>query len=84
MHRALSIPEVLRLILSLDISRETMRNAALTCSRWKDPALDQLWKELDSVFPLLWVLIPLELEAVGAQYEKRVWVSASVSTPVFE
>ncbi|KAG8953603.1 hypothetical protein FRC00_006187 [Tulasnella sp. 408] len=63
MHRALSIPEVLQLVLSSDISQETIRNAALTCSLWKDPALDRLWKELDSVFPLVWVLIPLELEA---------------------
>ncbi|KAG9045363.1 hypothetical protein FS837_006432 [Tulasnella sp. UAMH 9824] len=59
MHRALYIPEVLQLVLSSDVSRVTLRDAALTCSLWQDAALDQLWKDLDSVLPIIWVLVPI-------------------------
>ncbi|KAG8923529.1 hypothetical protein FRC01_012662, partial [Tulasnella sp. 417] len=62
MHHALSIPEILQLVLSSGVCRATMRNAALTCTLWKDAALDELWKDLDSVFPLIWVLVRLEIE----------------------
>lgn len=83
MHRALSIPEVLRLVLSSDVDHGTLRNAALTCSLWMDPALDELWQDLDSVFPLLWVLIPLRIERIerwAPGRKLRVWVS-TLSSP---
>ncbi|KAG8989877.1 hypothetical protein FRB90_002032, partial [Tulasnella sp. 427] len=53
MHHALTIPEVMQMILSSGVSRGTKRNAALTCRSWKEPALDQLWRTLDSIVPLL-------------------------------
>ncbi|KAG9045361.1 hypothetical protein FS837_006430, partial [Tulasnella sp. UAMH 9824] len=63
MHHALTIPEIVQLILSSGVSHLTIRDVALTCRLWKDPALDRLWRHLDSVFPLLWVLAPLRAQA---------------------
>ncbi|KAG8923528.1 hypothetical protein FRC01_012661 [Tulasnella sp. 417] len=74
MHRAISIPEIVHMIFS-EASRGSLRNAALTCTQWKEPALDQLWRVLDSVFPLLWILIPLKLESEHDQSEKTVWTA---------
>lgn len=78
MHRALSIPEVLQLVLSSDVSRATLRSAALTCSIWQDPALDQLWKDLDSIFPIIWVLVPLYVKRKDPHEKITVWVSKFV------
>lgn len=79
MHRALSIPEILQLILSSGISTVTARNVALTCRMWKELALDRLWRDLDSVFPLLWVLVPLKVDQVFPEDEKTIWVSTFFS-----
>lgn len=78
MHRALSIPEILQLVLSSGVCRITARNAALTCRLWMEPALDELWKDLDSVLPLFWVLVPLKIEQVEYALSKTVWVSTFI------
>lgn len=33
--------------------RRQLRDAALTCKSFKDPALDRLWMSLDSLLPLI-------------------------------
>lgn len=72
MHPALTVLEIISLILSSGINRKTMLNVALTCRLWKDPGLDQLWRDLDSVFPLIYVLVPLR---VGSRDARTLWVS---------
>ncbi|KAG9037039.1 hypothetical protein FS837_001507 [Tulasnella sp. UAMH 9824] len=68
--RALSIPEILIGVLSLCKNADLGR-AALTCRRWSPVALDYLWKELDSIVPLLVLVQPLRL-ACDTE-EKKIW-----------
>lgn len=56
MDHALHTPEVLALILSHLLDRGFLLRAALTCRTWKDPALDQLWRDLESPLPLMKLL----------------------------
>jgi len=72
MHRSLSIPEVIRLVMEYlhpypvnqDITRKmsrvrkaTLLNAALTCSSFSGPSLDVLWHCMDDLLPLF-ILLP--------------------------
>ena len=43
-------------------SRHTLLNIALTCSAFRDPALDCLWRTLDSAVPLIRLLPSVYLE----------------------
>ncbi|KAG8915897.1 hypothetical protein FRC00_008438 [Tulasnella sp. 408] len=56
---ALSIPEVLSLIFS-NGSPETQAACARVCKKWSEVALDELWRELEDIYPLLRLLIPFE------------------------
>ncbi|TFK57573.1 hypothetical protein OE88DRAFT_1722408 [Heliocybe sulcata] len=40
------------------LERRTLLALALTCSTWRDPALDALWWDMDSIYPLLKLLEP--------------------------
>ncbi|KAG6828239.1 hypothetical protein H0H92_008673 [Tricholoma furcatifolium] len=42
-------------------SKKSLLSAALTCSVLRDPAIDILWKSMDSIFPLLRLLPTVEL-----------------------
>ncbi|KAF9465369.1 hypothetical protein BDZ94DRAFT_1320423 [Collybia nuda] len=60
MHRCLLIPEIVRLICSeVDRSfvgaerRRTVKALAQTCRLFQEPALDILWRKLDSLTPLI-------------------------------
>ena len=40
----------------IHLSRRTLLRLALTCKAFIEPALDRLWRSLDSLFPLLKIL----------------------------
>ncbi|KAG8923272.1 hypothetical protein FRC01_012976 [Tulasnella sp. 417] len=57
--RALSIPELLSIVFSFSAEPE-LAISARVCKTWSDPALDELWVDLDTVFPLLELVLDLE------------------------
>ncbi|KAG9037369.1 hypothetical protein FS837_001447, partial [Tulasnella sp. UAMH 9824] len=57
--RAFSIPELLSMVFSLSVEPELAISACVR-KTWSDPALDELWKDLDNVFPLLQLVLDLE------------------------
>lgn len=71
-HHAISIPEILSLIFSYAafnsassgywsrISQFT--SYACVCKSWMNPALDELWKDLDDPFMAFQLLAPLEMD----------------------
>ncbi|KAH9941996.1 hypothetical protein B0H21DRAFT_696585 [Amylocystis lapponica] len=62
MHPALLIDEILKIILELCAEWHprdynwTLYQVALSCKAWKDPALDELWRRLPDVTPLIRLL----------------------------
>ncbi|KAG9012729.1 hypothetical protein FRB93_001282 [Tulasnella sp. JGI-2019a] len=57
-HPALSVPDILEEIMGRS-SNSTRAVAACLSSQWLDVALEKLWKDLDSVLPLLKLISPL-------------------------
>ncbi|KAG8913889.1 hypothetical protein FRC01_004335 [Tulasnella sp. 417] len=57
--RALSIPELLSIIFSFCEAPELARSARV-CKTWSDPALDQLWEDLEGISPLLDLVVDSE------------------------
>ncbi|EIW85496.1 hypothetical protein CONPUDRAFT_150305 [Coniophora puteana RWD-64-598 SS2] len=53
MHRALLISEVARNITYCQSEKKALAALAQTCRAFSEPALDALWRELDSLLPLL-------------------------------
>lgn len=53
------VTDILIIILSM-VDKPTRAVAARVCRRWNEVALSQLWKSMDSVFPLLKLLAPVE------------------------
>lgn len=51
MHRALFLPEIFIAILSL-LSRQDNARCARVCKLWSDAALDEVWREIDSILNL--------------------------------
>jgi hypothetical protein len=68
-HRVLSIPELLQSIFNFG-SRASNVSNALVCRTWREPALDQIWHEVDDIYYLLQLLSPLRQEG-GAFYVRR-------------
>lgn len=58
--RTLSIPELLSTVFSLAEAPE-LATSARVCKKWSGLALDELWRDLESVLPLLDLLVDLEL-----------------------
>ncbi|KAG8914854.1 hypothetical protein FRC00_010340 [Tulasnella sp. 408] len=58
--RALSIPELLSMVFSFS-GKPELAGSARVCKTWRDPALDELWRDLDSIFPLLELVLDLDL-----------------------
>ncbi|KAG8968652.1 hypothetical protein FRC05_001458 [Tulasnella sp. 425] len=56
----LAIPELLVNILSF-ASNSTLASCAVVCKPWSRVALDELWRNLDSVFPLLELVVDMEM-----------------------
>jgi len=55
MHQALLTQEIVCMIMqNIHGLKETMTfyNAALTCSSFLEPALDELWHDMESITPL--------------------------------
>ncbi|KAJ8516429.1 hypothetical protein ONZ45_g6263 [Pleurotus djamor] len=67
LHRVLSTPELLRLILS-HVPHEDDMNCALTCKLWADIARDFLWHCVRDIRPLLQLLAPLATDDDGERY----------------
>ena len=59
-HHVLGIPELLSLTFSF-LPNSSLTNCARVCKSWMDPALNELWKVLESPFPAFELLAPLEL-----------------------
>lgn len=58
MDAALQIPEVLSTIVDHADSK-TQTSAARASKLWSEAALNSLWRDLDSIMPLLKLLAPL-------------------------
>lgn len=54
MHRALLLPDIFLVILSL-LYRQDNARCARVCKFWSDAALDEVWREVN-IFELLQVL----------------------------
>ncbi|KAG8865195.1 hypothetical protein FRB96_000085 [Tulasnella sp. 330] len=63
---ALKVPEVLNAILQ-NTDRKGQAYCARTCKKWQSPALDFLWKDLESLEPLVRLLVPLLLVSIEIQ-----------------
>lgn len=53
MHHCLQIAEIQELIVEFLVLKADQVAVALTCSSLREPALDSLWKQQDSLLPLL-------------------------------
>ncbi|KIO32394.1 hypothetical protein M407DRAFT_214358 [Tulasnella calospora MUT 4182] len=56
----LAVPELLTNVLSF-ATHSTLASCALVCKQWSEVALARLWRHLESVFPLLELVMDLEL-----------------------
>jgi F-box-like len=56
-HRVLAIPELLQIIFSFG-TRSSNASNALVCRGWREPALDNVWREVDDIYYLLQLLAP--------------------------
>ncbi|KAL5480629.1 hypothetical protein ACEPAI_1900 [Sanghuangporus weigelae] len=54
-----SVPELTSLIFD-HLNKPALISCALVCKSWNELALDKLWKELDSLVPLISLLTPLK------------------------
>lgn len=79
MHHALCTAELLAPISSQDLDTVSLLRAALTCQAWKEPALDQLWRSLESPSLLIRVLGIRDGDAGDSDPEVR-----SVVLPKFD
>ncbi|KAG8968655.1 hypothetical protein FRC05_001461 [Tulasnella sp. 425] len=55
-----TVPELLANVLSF-ATESTLVSCAVVCKPWSDIALDYLWRDLDSVFPLLELVMDIHL-----------------------
>ena len=56
MHTIFRVPELWSYILTPDLDKSALNAAARTCHALKEPALDALWRNLNSIEPLLLLL----------------------------
>ena len=56
-HRVLTIPELLQIIFRFGTRASNVSNA-LVCRGWREPALDNVWREVDDIYYLLQLLTP--------------------------
>lgn len=56
----MTVPELLASVLSF-ATQSTLASCAVVCKPWSDLGLDYLWRHLDSVFPLLELVLDMEL-----------------------
>ncbi|KAG9034523.1 hypothetical protein FRB95_013090 [Tulasnella sp. JGI-2019a] len=78
MERALRMPEIVGYILQ-QVDRSSQAYAARTCRFWSCIALDWLWHDMDSIYPLFEILSPLEVSDGGFWH-----FSLSLSGPTWD
>lgn len=66
MHSVLGIHELV-LVFLRTLDRKSLVEAALTCQAWTEPALDNLWSDLPSLYPLVHVLSPIVQKVRGSK-----------------
>ncbi|KAG8915799.1 hypothetical protein FRC00_013568 [Tulasnella sp. 408] len=71
MHRMLAVHEIVSNILQ-NAQRQDQAVAARVSTLWRDIAVDWLWRELDSVLPLLRLLAPLADTSTGLAFAQRI------------
>lgn len=67
-HRVLAIPELLQIIFSFGTRASNVSNA-LVCRGWREPALDNVWREVDDIYYLLQLLAPFHRRSRMDFYE---------------
>jgi hypothetical protein len=60
-HRVLANFELLGVIFNFG-TRASNVSYARVCRRWREPALDNIWSEVDDIYYLLQLLAPLRTE----------------------
>ncbi|KAG9047628.1 hypothetical protein FS837_001821 [Tulasnella sp. UAMH 9824] len=71
MHRVLAVHEIVSNILR-NVERHGLAMAARVSRLWSDIAPDWLWRELDSVLPLLRLLSPLAATSAGLGFAEKI------------
>lgn len=77
--RVFTVPELLRHIFA---DQSTQAAGAKTCRSWSALALDELWRRLNSLGPLLELLGPLEASAHSHIVSKTHFQSPMGSVPI--
>jgi hypothetical protein len=76
-HRVLAIPELLQTIFSFGTRASNVSNA-LVCRSWLEPALDNVWREVDDIYYLLKILAPFHRRSVMDDYVRGpLWLSGA-------
>jgi hypothetical protein len=63
-HRALAVTEILNIIFSFGTQASNVSNV-LVCRGWREPALDNVWREVDDIYYLLQLLAPFKTSDHG-------------------
>src|SRR5258708_22820521 len=74
-RRVLAIPELLQVIFNFG-TRTSNASNALVCRSWSGPALDHVWREVDNLYHLLRLLVPLRRK--NRQYVRRLIITLAV------
>jgi hypothetical protein len=69
-HRVLAIPELLQIIFSFGTQASKVSNT-LVCRGWCEPALDNIWREVDDIYYLLQLLTPFRRRGQSEFYVRR-------------
>ena len=77
-HRVLAIPELLQIIFSFGTRGSNVSNA-LVCRSWREPALDNVWREVDDIYYLLQLLAPFHRRSRMDFYVRVPFVAAGRS-----
>lgn len=73
----LEIPEILELILD-EFSRKENTSIATVCRTWSHPALDRIWRSMDSLIPLFTLIGPIAKQPNDEWV--RIWMLILLST----
>ena len=77
-HRVLAIPELLQIIFSFGTRASNVSNA-LVCQGWREPALDNVWREVDDIYYLLQLLAPFHRRSRMDFYVRGTFVAVGRS-----
>ncbi|KIO32335.1 hypothetical protein M407DRAFT_18650 [Tulasnella calospora MUT 4182] len=77
-----SIPELASMVFAF-ADQATLAACAVVCPLWKEPALDELWKHLDSVLPLTELLPDVGTLSLSEEVDDLVRLMRSVDWTKF-